>query len=97
MNSNPQLFYVGSQFRYYYSGSYVTSINPQYNSSYGTAAVTAFNNRVNSIISETESSWSAEQKALFLHDKIVTETEYDTTLSRFNAYQALVEGNAVCQ
>ncbi len=97
MNSNPQLFYVGSQFRYYYSGSYVTSINPQYDSSYGTAAVNAFNNRVNSILSETESSWSAEQKTIFLHDKIVTETEYDTTLSRFNAYQALVEGNAVCQ
>ncbi len=37
------------------------------------------------------------QKALALHDYLVLHCAYDTTYSKYEAYNALVEGTSVCQ
>ncbi len=67
------------------------------NETYSLEDVTAFNDAASSILSQVEDGWSDEQKALFIHDYLVTHCEYDLTYSNYSAYHALVTGSSVCQ
>jgi len=96
LNKNPQLFYILPTYKYYYSGDYITRYAVQYNEAYDDTHIAAFYERAEEILSDVDPSWSEEQKTLFVHDRIVTGTEYDLTYSKYNAYNALVEGTAVC-
>lgn len=56
------------------------------------------NNRVNEILDNIiEDGMSDQLKAKAIHNYIVNNVEYDTSLSRFTAYEALYDGKAVCQ
>ena len=56
------------------------------------------NNRVNEILDNIiEEGMSDQLKAKAIHNYIVNNVEYDTSLSRFTAYEALYDGKAVCQ
>ena len=99
VNKNPQLFYIASAYRYSYSKTtgFVTKYYILYSEEYNQSHVDAFNTKAESILGTVDMNWSQEQKALYLHDVLVTRVEYDDSYSRYNAYNALVEGSAVCQ
>ncbi len=99
VNENPDLFYLTGRYRYSYSSSgNVFDVNMYCDPDrFSLSDVTDFRNTASSILSQVESSWSDEQKALFLHDYIVTHCEYDFTFSNYTAYHTLVTGSSVCQ
>lgn len=96
LNDHPEMFFVNSRFSYSYSSA-VTSITPQYNTEYTDADVATYQGVVQRILGMMDSGWSDVEKALFLHDYLVTHCEYDLTYKRHNAHDALVVGTAVCQ
>ncbi len=97
LRQNPQLFYVASACSYYPYGDYVSSILPTYNSNYTKDDIAKYEARVAAILKIIPDGLSEYEKALALHDYIVTHCEYDGTYSRYDAYNVLVEGIAVCQ
>ena len=97
LNEHPDLFYVDGGYRMSYSGSYVFSVLPSYNSTYTEADVADYQNTVQRILGMLGADWSDMEKLLFLHDYLVTHCEYDLSYSRYNAHDALVVGSAVCQ
>ena len=98
INENPDLFYLTGQYGYSYGGGKVVSVSltcdPE---SFDLSDIPVFDQAVSAILSQVKSSWSDEQKALFLHDYIVTHCEYDLTYSNYTAYHTLVTGSSVCQ
>ncbi len=57
----------------------------------------AYESEVRKIFSGMNKGWTREEKLLYLHDYLVTHTEYDRTYSRYSAYDAIVGHKAVCQ
>lgn len=97
INQHPELFYVTGGLSYSLSGNIVTTIYPGYDSSYSDTDIANFNQRLNQIIASVDTTWPILEKVLYLHDYLVTNVEYDQTYSKYNAYNALVEGSSVCQ
>lgn len=97
INRHPELFYVTGGVSYSLSGNIITTIYPRYDSDYSDADIANFNQRLNQITASVDSSWPVLEKVLYLHDYLVTNVEYDQTYSKYNAYNALVEGSSVCQ
>ena len=56
-----------------------------------------YESEVRNILSGMNRGWSKEQKLLYLHDYLVTHTQYDQSYQRHTAYDAIVEHKAVCQ
>ncbi len=56
-----------------------------------------YENEVRNILSGMSRGWSKEEKLLYLHDYLVTHTQYDQTYQRHSAYNAIVDHKAVCQ
>ena len=97
-NSHPELFYLHGGYGYsYYSDGRVSNITLSFDTSYSSDDVLAFNSAAAAALSGVDMAWSDEQKALYLHDYIVTHCEYDLSYSKFNAYNVLVDHSAVCQ
>ncbi|MCR5229195.1 MAG: DUF4838 domain-containing protein [Solobacterium sp.] len=98
LNNNPQLFYIdGRSFSASVENGYVKDVNVAYHPEYGSADIELFNTRVSEIVSGPGSGLNDEQTALYLHDLLIVENTYDESLSKFNAYNALVEGSSGCQ
>ncbi|MCR5798318.1 MAG: hypothetical protein K6G63_10425 [Eubacterium sp.] len=101
INHCPDLFYVGTHVSTYQNSktSTVMSYVPEY--LYSETKVSEmrkkFNYRVDSIIDMVDPSWSDMEKALFVHDYIISQSSYDTTHEKSDAYSLLVDGTAVCQ
>jgi len=110
-----QVFYEnGDLFHVYWSGKasvndyYVLSVAIQYHSHYTAEDQENFYAVVDQILDSMPDGMDQEQKALYLHDYIVTHCQYDVpTLKnnydsklekgKYNAYNVLVEHSAVCQ
>ena len=97
LNENPELIYLTGEFSWsYLSNGTVKDVIPRYNSY-------TIDDRENlialcqSVVSDIPDVMTDEQKLLCLHDYIVTHCEYDNSLTKFNAYNCLVEGSSVCQ
>ncbi len=95
LDSHYEFFYVKNGFSWSYSGNTLISIQPVYDTAFTDSDVTAFNDRCMSIIAGLPQGTNVE-KFLYLHDYLVTHCEYDRTYSKTSAYNALVEGSAVC-
>ncbi len=103
--THADLFFVDwtSGGNYAPGGSYAGTIDIVYDSRYTVEDEASFAQTCDRIIAEMPSELTQEQKILYLHDYLVTHCQYDiATLSniengKFNAYNALVEGSAVCQ
>ena len=98
INEHPDLYYVG-KCSYYRSSATncVTDIEMTYKDGFDDEA---FSRAVKQALSHVDSSMSDMEKAIVLHDYIVINCQYDTTLARANchsAYGALAEQVAVCQ
>ncbi len=98
VNSHPEFFYVGTAYRYLPSndGIHVELIKPSYNENYDEEDTARFAGVCEAILAELPDG-TAEEKYLYIHDYIVTHCQYDLTYSKFNAFQCLVEGSAVCE
>ena len=90
---NPQLFYVTGTGSHTTNYAYVGTYTLQY-PGYTQSDIDAFDERVTQILSGIDSSWNDEQKALYLHDVLVTETTVDTAGNSRSIYDALVMGEA---
>ncbi|MCR5419999.1 MAG: hypothetical protein K6E98_03220 [Lachnospiraceae bacterium] len=98
INNNPELFYAGKSYVCYPNkAGYINKIVMGINNSYNLSHIDKFNKAANDILGGIDPDWSDLQKIIFIHDKLVKKISYDKTLSKFNAYDALVEGDCVCQ
>ncbi len=97
LNLHPEMFHVESQLSYSQQSGYVTRVYPRYSEVYTQAHINAFNQKVNEIMAGVNGSWPDIEKILYLHDYMVTHIEYDETYSKYDAYNALIEGSCVCQ
>lgn len=101
LNSSPEYFYVTSG--YGASGSPITgcATNVRISYNYALSDITAmkikYESAVNEAISGVNPNWSDMEKALYLHDYIVDNCEYDLTYSNYDAYNVFVDKTAVCQ
>lgn len=57
----------------------------------------AYEEAIAKAVSAVNPAWSDFEKALYLNDYLATHCYYDETYSKYSAYNALVEGTAVCQ
>lgn len=100
-NSSADLFYVSSHYSVWtdLSETYVLTFLPEYDYSKSDVEEmrTAFHAAVAQIMSGINPLWSAREKALYVHDYLVSQYEYDDSMSCYDAYSLLVDGSAVCQ
>ena len=100
LNTRPELFFVGTQYRYGSAdGVTVEYVIPTYTLS-GSALAAArqeYETLVSQILSQIEPSWSELEKVLFVHDYIVKNFEYDYSYTTYDAYGFLKNKKGVCQ
>ena len=96
LNDNPQFFYLSDVAASYNKDT--NTVDDLY-LSYNAAQTNSdtYETVVAQILSGVKSDWSDEQKILYIHDYLVTHCVYDYSFSKYSAYNALVEGTAVCQ
>lgn len=102
LNTEPRYFYVNGKYYYTYNSytGYViglTNIIYDYSEKQATKMLAAYDAAVEKALSGASMDWSDMEKALYINDYLARNCEYDTTLSKFTAYDALVNQVAVCQ
>ena len=98
LNNNPELFYVEGGYSWsYYNDGTLASVTIYFDTRYSQDDIAVYRQKTASILSGVESGWSDEQKALYIHDYLVTHCEYDLTYSNYSAFDAIVTGSSVCQ
>ncbi|MBQ9488729.1 MAG: hypothetical protein IJU80_02225, partial [Lachnospiraceae bacterium] len=97
IDNHEDLFYVEWTSGAIGDGTYIKSINVTYDTNYSQEDVEVFYEVCSTILEKMPDGLTAQQKTLYLHDYLVTHCEYDMTFSKFDAYNALVEGSSVCQ
>ncbi|MBQ5335221.1 MAG: hypothetical protein J6Z45_04660 [Oscillospiraceae bacterium] len=92
-------FWVSSAFGYSSAGANVFNFWVRYN--YDTADVpamrTEFDSKVSEVVSAVQPGWSEAETVLYFHDWLAVNCSYDHTLTKNDAYAAMVGGSAVCQ
>ena len=99
VNSNPQLFYVVSTLKYSQSVSGTVKIlTPTYSVTKSNIGEykEAFNKSLENALAAVPSGVSDAEKVLAANEYLALNTEYDNTLKKTSAYDALVDGAAVC-
>ena len=97
ISHHPECFFLTGDGAYTSVGQYIGQIMMDADSGYTAADVASFKKKAADVLSDVGQGWTDAQKVLYIHDHIVTHTAYDESLSKFNAYDALVGGSAVCQ
>jgi hypothetical protein len=112
VNDNPELFYVLAPYGGYATyvdslqGYYWVTVAPTYDDYYTEERMQALEERVNTALAQVSDDMTDLEKMLVLHDYLVLHCAYDwevatkgTTSNErvYNAYGALVDGDAVCQ
>ena len=101
VNDYPELFFVGSRYRYGYNGETITAVYPEYKYDASTAErmLGAYRAKVREITAGVDESWSDFEIALYFNDYLATHAKYDLNKAeeRYDAYSLLVGGKGVCQ
>ena len=102
INMHPRYFYVGGSYSFYsdpYSGFVTKVVEISYKVDKSTALqqIKAYDSAVADALRNADSSWSDMEKALYVNDYLARNCAYDETYQRHEAYDALVDGTAVCQ
>lgn len=94
VNSNPELFYITTQVGYRSSGTKIAAINPVYLYSESTAnsMKSAFNTKLNTMVSWASKCTNPQDKAKAMHDYLCRYTSYDYNAAS-SSYNASVSGN----
>lgn len=97
----PDLFYLNATYGYtYYEGTNVAALailNYRMSNDEIKAARVVFENGLNEIVAQVDSSWSQMEKVLFVHNWIVVNCEYDRSYTYADAYSVLTLRKGVCQ
>lgn len=97
--SHPELFFVDNEYEFVTMGDRVIYVTPRYTLS-GDAlleAQEAYGQAILDIVSSVDSGWTELEKALYLHDYMVTHYVYDEDLTYYDAYHMLTGRTGVCQ
>ncbi len=108
VNDHPEFFYVENGYSYYTDGSgNVTALKPYYIDAMMTPEVEqAFDQALNQAMEVVEGVSDPLEQALLLHDYLAVHIDYNWAVATgngthddtvYNAYGALVNGDAVCQ
>jgi len=99
INTHPEFFHVGNGMRVSYSGNSTLSVVPNYKMTADEYAVKKkiYDKGLAHVLSDVKDSMTDLQKILSVHDRIVSDYEYDTSLTNYDAYSFLAEGKGVCQ
>ena len=93
------LFFVDAQYALAQIGGYCSAVYPTY--LYAGDELTEvradFEARISSILNSIPDGFSDLEKALFLHDYLISHYEYDETYVNHNPYVMMVSGVGVCQ
>ena len=99
LSQDDYLNYSYSGYGFNYSG-YENDVTINFSFEYLTtkAQEDFVDSKVSSILGQIiNASMSSDQKEKSIHDYIVKNVQYDTSLTRYSAYNALNEGKTVCQ
>ncbi len=102
LNENPEFFYLSSAIKYGYNKStgIVTTVTFEYSmtNSEITEAKKYYKSKIAEIVSAVPSDMTSKADiALFLHDYLCINFEYDSTKTVTDSYRFLKEGKGVCQ
>ena len=93
-----QYFYIAGLDYTLNSAGAVIGAKLNFDTNYKQADFDKFDAAVTAALAGIDSAWSIEEKALYLHDYIVTHCEYDfDDDGKYSAYDALVGGDSYCQ
>ncbi len=98
INDHPEFFYIdGSYTGTADSEGFVRKITINAREDCTIESSAAFDQKTQEIISAVESDWTDLQKAMYIHDYLVTHVQYDLSYQRYSAEDAIVGGSAVCE
>ena len=99
INNNPQYFYVSSVISGQYNSNNKNMINCiiDFDTRYTRADIAKFEQAAEEILLGVSARFTQEENALYLHDSLVLHCEYDSTMTKASAYDALVDKKAICQ
>ena len=97
INTHPEFFYMSGHSSALTFGDRMLTVSFDVDKRYTRDDVNKFNSAVDRIVSGADRSWTDLQKVLYIHDYLAMNVTYDLSLNNHNAYQAIVEGCAVCQ
>lgn len=96
-----EFFYVGNTYYYSYSErtGEILSVNPAYTMRGAelVAAQNTYREKLNTILSGVDSSWSDFEKTLYLHDYLATHFIYNENAGQYDVYTFLTTKSGVCQ
>lgn len=99
--NSPEFFYADQKLVYRYNPKgYVTSLSFSYNMSYTkrTECEAFYEQEISYLVQEVEKfALSDAEKALYVHDVLISSYAYDTEETIFDAYNFLKERKGVCQ
>ncbi len=98
INDHPEFFYIDGS----YTGTedlsgFVRQLTIKAQDGYTVENSLAFDQKVQEIISRVDSGWTDLQKAMYMHDYLVTHVQYDLTYRKYSAEDAIVGGSSVCE
>lgn len=99
-NSSPELFYADNKITYYIDPwDNVTSVSLGYTMSQEEAAdaLKIYEQEISYVTSLVSPSLSDAEKALFVHDYMVSSFSYDESATNFDAFSLFKERTGVCQ
>lgn len=89
--------YAGYKVKYYYN-NFGVSLNYHFTYHETKKQTDMVNKKVKSILKKMKiSDKTTYEKVKLIHDYIVNNTTYDTTYTKYNAYDALIHKTSVCQ
>lgn len=103
INAVPEFFYLENSIQYYYHSSgvnhYVTRVLFKYKYTGKTLenAKTRYNQELAYIVSLFDEDMSEAEKALAVHDYLISSFEYDSSLAYFDVYSLFTKRRGVCQ
>lgn len=100
MNTHPRYFYLQNTYTSWTNGQgIVTKVDIKYAMEKNEAmqSLKVYDEAIADVMRNVDTSWSDMEKALYVNDYLARNCQYDTTLKKHSAYDALVDKEAVCQ
>lgn len=99
ISSAPELFYLESKIIYHKNSKYVTDIEFKYRMSKEEInnAFVEYEKELNNIVSMVDRRWNDVEKALWIHDYMISAFAYDEDGTNYDAYSLFTQRKGVCQ
>ena len=100
--THPDLYMIKTAYSYSYKTvngtQYVTKYKPKYTMTVEeqSKAQLIWYETISNITAKVDPNWTATQKAMYLHDYLAANYEYDLSHTNYDAYSLLTTGKGVC-